>query len=215
MPSRKEKGWQCFTKGDAGLGLGLVSSSIAPGISSSTARRTAARTAWRCRRTRTTKTATSYRTTPRGGPTSPTSCAQPLFLLSGSNPPLRGGVKKSIFRFFLDIKDSSRSPPRTTGTRRPCGRGLSVEEPPPRGDSPAPWRGSESELSFTANPSTRGFGRGSSTNQARDLKIKDFAVIVALDFFSSDQRKLVLFFSSKLRASRSRRATRARSDWQA
>ena len=45
---------------------------------------------------------------------------------------------------------SSRSPPRTTGTRRPCGRGPSVEEPSPRGDSPAPRRGSESELSFTA-----------------------------------------------------------------
>jgi len=40
------------------------------------------------------------------------------------------------------------------------------------GDSLAPRRGSESELSFTANPSTRGFGRGSSTNQARDLKIQ-------------------------------------------
>ena len=41
--------------------------------------------------------------------------------------------------------------------------------PPPR--PPAPRRGSESELSFTANPNTRGFGRGSSTNQARDLKM--------------------------------------------
>ena len=40
------------------------------------------------------------------------------------------------------------------------------------GDSLAPRRGSESELSFTANPSTRGFGRGSSTNQARDLKVQ-------------------------------------------
>ena len=68
---------------------------------------------------------------------------------------------------------SSRSPPRTTGTRRPCGRGLSVEEPSPRGDSPAPRRGSESELSFTANPNTRGFGRGYSTNQACDLKMTD------------------------------------------
>ena len=73
---------------------GPVSSLIAPGTSSSTARRTAARTAWRCRRTRTTKTATSSTTTPRGGPTSPPRRAQPLFLLSRSNPPLRGGGVK-------------------------------------------------------------------------------------------------------------------------
>ena len=43
--------------------------------------------------------------------------------------------------------------------------------------SPAPRRGSESELSFTANPNTRGFGRGYSTNQARDLKIHTSMVV--------------------------------------
>jgi len=59
---------------------------------SSTARRTAARTAWRCRRTRTTKTATSSTTTPRGAPTSPPRRAQPLLLLSRSNPPTEGGA---------------------------------------------------------------------------------------------------------------------------
>ena len=39
-------------------------------------------------------------------------------------------------------------------------------------NSPAPRRGSESELSFTAYPNTRGFGRGYSTYQARVLKIQ-------------------------------------------
>ena len=34
-----------------------------------------------------------------------------------------------------------------------------------------PPHGGESELSFTANPNTRGFGRGFSTNQACDLKM--------------------------------------------
>ena len=74
---------------------GPVSSLIAPGISSSTARRTAARTAWRCRRTRTTNTATSSTTTPRGGPTSPPRRAQPLLLLSRSNPPTEGGGREN------------------------------------------------------------------------------------------------------------------------
>ena len=41
------------------------------------------------------------------------------------------------------------------------------------GDSPAPRRGSESELSFTAESQHSGFGRGSSTNQVRDLKTPD------------------------------------------
>ena len=46
---------------------GPVSSSTAPGTSSSTARRTVVPTARRCRRTRTTTTATFSLTTPRGG----------------------------------------------------------------------------------------------------------------------------------------------------
>ena len=45
--------------------------------------------------------------------------------------------------------------------------------------SPAPRRGSESGLSFTANPNTRGFGRGYSTNQARDLKMDDYCTTLS------------------------------------
>ena len=50
-----------------------------------TARRTAAPTARRCRRTRAIRTATSSITTPRGGATSPPRRAQPL-LLTGPRP---------------------------------------------------------------------------------------------------------------------------------
>ena len=66
---------------------GPAPSSTAPGTSSSTARRTAAPTARRCRRTRTTRTATSFSTTPRGGATPLPRRAQPLLLLLRSNPP--------------------------------------------------------------------------------------------------------------------------------
>ena len=78
-------------------------------ISSSTARRTAARTAWQCRRTRTTKTATYSTTTPRGGATPPPRRAQPLLLLSRSNPPLRGGVKMAGIALLRPPK----APPKT------------------------------------------------------------------------------------------------------
>ena len=50
------------------------------------------------RKNSTTKTATSSTTTPRGGPTPPPRRAQPLFLLSRPNPPLRGGRKNSAPR---------------------------------------------------------------------------------------------------------------------
>jgi hypothetical protein len=53
-------------------------------------------TAWRCRRTRTTKTTSSSLTTPRGGATLlPPRHAKPLLPLPRSNPPpLRGGARK-------------------------------------------------------------------------------------------------------------------------
>ena len=63
-----------------------VSSSTAPGTHGP-ARRAAAPTAQQCRRTRTTRTAVSFLTTPRRGTTSPPRRAQPLLPLFRSNPP--------------------------------------------------------------------------------------------------------------------------------
>ena len=74
--------------------------------------------------------------------------------------------------------------------RPQVGRAQDARRPPATAaDSPAPRRGSESELSFTANPSTRGFGRSSSTNQVRDLKMTDSCLLhkmrVSLSFTSA------------------------------
>ena len=106
---RIQKAW-----GTRRTAAGPVSSLIALGISSSTARRTAARTAWRCRRTRTIRTATSSLTTPRGGATSLPMRAQPLLLLFRSNPPTEGGGgeknKKKTTYATTELRPSVPSP---------------------------------------------------------------------------------------------------------
>jgi len=90
---------------------------VAPGTSSPTARRTAARTARRCRRTRTIRTATSFSTTPRGGATSPPRRAQPLLLLFRSNPPTDWGGRRKLKTVIRGKADADT----TNQTRRGSG----------------------------------------------------------------------------------------------
>ena len=70
---------------------GPASSSIVPGTSSPTARRAAAPTARRCRRTRAIRTATSTLTTPREGLLRCLGARSHCYCYSDPIPPLRGG----------------------------------------------------------------------------------------------------------------------------